>query len=87
MYYYTIIAHSIVQPITDPVSAQYAYNSATGLLLRSVDAAMGRFERVGRVEYSRLGGAADILEPLGNERDLPAWSYDEVTGEHTFYII
>lgn len=87
MYFYTIITHSIVQPITDPVSAQYAYNSATGLLLRSVDANMGRFERVGRVEYSRPGGAADILQPLGNERDLPAWSYDETTGEHTFYIV
>lgn len=85
--YYTIIEHSIVHPIMDPVSAQYAYNHATGLFLRSVDASMGRFERVGRVEYFRARGAADILEPLGNERDLPAWSYDEASGEHTFYIV
>ncbi|KAG6357544.1 hypothetical protein INS49_013421 [Diaporthe citri] len=87
IYYYAIIEHSIVHPIMDPVSAQYPYNHATGLFLRSVDASMGRFERVGRVEYFRARGAADILEPLGNERDLPAWSYDETTGEHTFYIV
>ncbi|KAK7699299.1 hypothetical protein SLS64_011757 [Diaporthe eres] len=87
MYYYTVIEHSIVHPIMDPVSAQFPYNHAKGLFLRSVDASMGRFERVGRVEYFRARGAADILLPLGNERDLPAWSYDDATGEHTFYIV
>lgn len=58
-----------------------------GLLLRSVDASMGRFERVGLAEATDFVYEYPKLKPLGNERSLPAWSYDEVTGEHTFYIV
>lgn len=87
IYYFTILERSIVLPAPDELSAQYGYNHATGLLLRSVDPGMGRFERVGRVEYSLARGSADIFQPLGNERDLPAWSYDEASGEHTWYIV
>lgn len=87
IYYYTIIETSLRPPLTVEPSASYRYSEATGLLLRSVDADMGRFERVGQVHYYRGRGAADILQPLGNERDLPAWSYDEAAGEHVFYIV
>lgn len=87
VYYYTIIETSLRPPLTFAPSAEDTYNVAAGLFLRSVDVSMGRFERVGRVHYERGRGAADILKPLGNERDLPAWSYDEKTGEHTFYIV
>jgi hypothetical protein len=87
IYYFTVIEASIVFPAPAELSGQNSYNHATGLLLRSVDAHMGRFERVSRVEYFRARGAADILQPLGNERDLPAWSYDKTTGEHTWYIV
>lgn len=87
IYYFTIIERSIVLPAPDELSVQNGYNHATGLLLRSVDPSMGRFERVGRVEYSLARGSADIFQPLGNERDLPAWSYDETSGEHTWYIV
>lgn len=87
IYYYTIIECSIRLPAPEELSGKNSYNHATGLLLKSVDASMGRFERVGRVEYFRGRGAADIIQPLGNERDSPAWSYDEAAGEHTFYIV
>lgn len=86
-YYYIIIETSLRPPLTVEPSASYTYNESTGLLLRLVDAAMGRFARVAQVHYYRGRGAADILQPLGNERDLPAWNYDETTGEHTFYIV
>lgn len=58
-----------------------------GLLLRSVDASMGRFERVGLARVMDYRDKWPKLKPLGNDRSLPAWSYDEVTGEHTFYIV
>lgn len=58
-----------------------AENLTSGLLLRSVDASMGRFERVALL-------ASDFdTKLLGNESDLPAWSYDETTGTHTYYIV
>lgn len=60
---------------------------AQGLLLESVDASLGRFKRVGHIlQRYEKGGEPDLLRPLGNERDLPARSFDETTGEHTFYI-
>lgn len=89
IYYFTIIERSestVLHP-HDELSARKGYNRAKGLLLRSVDPSMGRFERVGLVEYDPVQDAADIFQPFGNERDLPAWSYDETTGEHTWYIV
>lgn len=72
VYYYTIICTR--------------YGIQGGLFLKSVDASMGRFERLGLVRIR--GHQHDVIcQPLGNERDLPAWSYNETTGEHTFYII
>lgn len=60
---------------------------ARGLLLESVDASLGRFKRVGHIlQPYKIGDEPDLLRPLGNERYLPAWSFDETTGEHTFYI-
>lgn len=58
-----------------------------GLLLRSVDANMGRFERVGYVSSMDAGKDFPGVKQLGNERNLPAWSYDETIKEHTFYIV
>lgn len=82
LYYYTIIAYS-------PKREGYdfdGYQWASGLLLKSVDESMARFERVGYMRHA-YPARADLRVPLGNERDLPAWDYDEVTGEHTFYIV
>lgn len=59
---------------------------AQGLFLKSVDASMGRFDRLGLVAH-HIDQQADICQPLGNEGDLPAWSYDEKMGEHTFYVV
>lgn len=86
MYCYTIIGHSLYSGIrTKSNSPCWSF----GLLLRSVDASMARFARVGYVSHSSssYNNYADIRGPLGNERDLPAWDYDEATGEHTFYIV
>ncbi|KAG8163346.1 hypothetical protein KVR01_006643 [Diaporthe batatas] len=58
-----------------------------GLLMRSVDASMGRFERVGYVSTMDAGKDFQGIKQLGNEKYLPAWSYDEVMKEHTFYIV
>ncbi|KAI3390755.1 hypothetical protein diail_8693 [Diaporthe ilicicola] len=79
LYYYTIIV--------DGLSPSQGGMVVRGLLLKSVDASMGRFERLGFVEHVQYGGFPDLLQPLGNERDLPAWSYDETKGDHTFYIV
>lgn len=92
IYYFTIIERLIVlddsdDDAPDNLNDHNNYGYATGLLLRSVNASMGRFERVGLVKYAHAGETADILQPLGNERDLPAWSYDETSGEHTWYIV
>lgn len=88
VYYYTII-QAFSEPTSPPdLSTHY---HAEGLFLKSVDASMGRFERLGLVKYHLLkhhgNQEVDICQPLGNERDLPAWSYNETTGEHTFYIV
>lgn len=61
------------------------YTNVQGLFLKSVDASTGRFERMGHVTDSSIG--ANALRPLGNELDLPCWSYDGETGQHTFYIV
>lgn len=82
MYYYTIIAY-----LTDGNNPDH-YNWAYGLLLKSVDPSMARFARVGFVHHTPARHRdADVRVPLGNERELPAWNYDEATGEHTFYIV
>lgn len=61
---------------------------ARGLLLESVDSGLGRFKRVGHIiQRYKIGDEPDLLRSLGNERDLPARSFDETTGEHTFYIV
>lgn len=83
-YYYTIIK-SLSELGSHP-DAPRGYPRAQGLFLKSVDASMGRFERLGLVTH-HIDQQADICQPLGNEQDLPAWSYDEKTGEHTFYIV
>lgn len=84
VYYYTII-----QSLSERGSTLELHGNvprAQGLFLKSVDASMGRFERLGLVTHY-VSQQADICQPLGNERDLPAWSYDEKKGEHTFYIV
>lgn len=63
------------------------HDSASGLILRPVDASMGRFERLGSFYHPRGADEFSILRQLGNERDLPAWSFDERSGEHTFYLV
>lgn len=61
---------------------------AEGLLLESVDASLGRFKRVGHISQRyKKEDKPDLLQPLGNEQHLPAKSFDEATGEHTFYIV
>lgn len=61
---------------------------AVGLLLDSVDDSMGRFRRVGHISQRYYpDDKPDMRLPLGNERNLPAWDYNEVTGEHDFYIV
>lgn len=82
LYYYTIMAYSPDQRRRD----SGGYSQACGLFLKSMDASMARFERVGFLSH-RSQQEADIRVPVGNERDLPAWNYDESTGEHTFYIV
>lgn len=84
VYYYTIIRSTNEPGAMDDVPG--ASPRAQGLFLKSVDASMGRFERLGLVTHL-FHQQADICQPLGNERDLPAWSYDEKTGEHTFYVV
>lgn len=84
VYYYTIIKYSSELGSTSDRPCSYV--RAQGLFLKSVDASMGRFERLGLVTHY-IDQQADICQPLGNERDLPAWSYDGKTGEHTFYIV
>lgn len=85
VYYYTII-EPFSEPGSTSASPRSEYDRATGLFLKSVDASMGRLERLGLVTHYGEQ-QADICQPLGNERDLPAWSYNETTGEHTFYIV
>lgn len=48
---------------------------------------MGRFERVGHMGHRPHDDCPGIYKPRGNERDLPAWSYNEITGEQTFYLV
>lgn len=81
VYYYTVIQTFMEEDL----AGRHGFDGAQGLFLKSVDASMGRFERLGLVAYCG-DQQADICQPLGNERDLPAWMYDETTGEHTFYI-
>lgn len=80
--YYTIMSSSPGQGRRGPGD----YIESYGLILKSVDASMARFERVGFWNHMSEQGV-DIRAPLGNERDLPAWNYDEPTGKHTFYIV
>lgn len=99
MYYYTIISHNSRRPPSldhkpsAPFSWDQVYAQVEGILLKSVDPSMGRFERVGHITHSQLGSLhkdrlqESILPPLGNERELPAWSYDETTRQHTFFIV
>lgn len=65
--------------------------AARGLLLVSVDPSMGRFKRIGHIyvlgDYDMETTVSDIGARLGNERGIPAWSYDETKGEHVFYIV
>lgn len=63
------------------------YYGARGILLKSVDASMGRFERIGYLEHWPAPSGRDLRKPLGNEQELPAWNYDETAGQHTFYIV
>lgn len=86
-YYFTITDWLGPSPVP-----RYLEKGANGLLLKSVDPSMGRFKRIGHVwafrgndEDPKVG--APLRLRLGNERDLPAWSYNEVTGEHEFYIV
>lgn len=71
--------------------ARSAHWGANGILLKSVDPSMGRFKRIGHVWASRGidadPNASEVGARLGNESDLPAWSYDQATGEHVFYIV
>lgn len=86
MYYYTIISY--FPSNSHGPSASNAYEGVEGVLLKSVDASMGRFQRVGHVfQWHGQSHGPDIRLPLGNERQLPAWSYDATTGQHTFYIV
>lgn len=90
LFYYTIIERRV----TTGKGSRSRFGSyhrvechVEGLFLKLVDASMGRFERVGFMMDHGTKDGPDFREPLGNERDLPAWSYDETTGEHTFYIV
>lgn len=87
MYYYTVISHVNFEDLAPSATAEYL--GAEGILLKSVDPSMGRFERVGQVTCEQMDNVplANILLPLGNEHELPAWSYDKITGRHTFYIV
>lgn len=90
VFYFIIIERYDVDHISRRAAAGFSrrgYPRMEGLLLKSVDVSMGRFERVGLVSIFRRQKCPGILDPLGNERELPAWSYDETTGEHTFYIV
>lgn len=86
LYYYTIIS-------CDPSNDQSmsgdspGYYGARGIFLKSVDASMGRFERIGYLEHWPAPSGRDLRKPLGNKQDLPVWNYDETTGQHTFYIV
>jgi hypothetical protein len=86
VYYYTCTSYTPSGHLpTDPSTAE----DVNGVLLRSVDKSMGRFERVGYVGHRSsdgLGSGSDIRLWLGNERELPAF-YDETTGQHTFFIV
>jgi hypothetical protein len=86
LYYYTIIwcAPSNGQSVS---SVSLGYYGAQGVFLKSVDASMGRFERIGYLEHWPGPSGRDLRKPLGNEKELPAWNYDENTGQHTFYIV
>lgn len=84
VYYYTIIKLSSELGSTSDWAP--GNTRSQGLFMKSVDASMGRFERLGLVTHYEYQ-EADMCQPLGNERDLPAWSYDEKTGEHTFYVV
>lgn len=86
-YYFTITDWLGPSP-----SPRYLEKGANGLLMKSVDPSMGRFKRIGHVwAFRGIDEDPEVGAPLrlrlGNERDLPAWSYDELTGEHLFYIV
>lgn len=81
IFYYAVI---LLNKSDEPVGRCYA----VGLLLESVEAGMGRFKRVGYIQqWDQPVDQPELLHPLGNERSIPAWSFDEDTGEHTFYIV
>lgn len=90
-YYFTIISWDVDHSKEKPSANNQ--NGAHGLLLKSVDPSMGRFKRIGYIHRITQTDAAvdpvvsDIVAKLGNERNLPAWNYDQVTGEHLFYIV
>lgn len=84
IYYYIMITWAGNTFSESSITSQ-SYSNVQGLLLKSVDASMGRFERIGHVTDGSIGPSA--LRPLGNERDLPCWSYNEETGQHTFYVV
>lgn len=84
IYYYVMITWTGDKYSESSVTSQ-DYSNVQGLFLKSVDASTGRFERIGHVTDGSTGPNA--LRPLGNERDLPCWSYDGETGQHTFYVV
>lgn len=84
IYYYVMITWTGDTYSESSVTSEN-YLNVQGLFLTSVDASAGRFERIGHVTDSSIG--ANALRPLGNERDLPCWSYNEETGKHTFYVV
>lgn len=92
LYFYTIISYDTTMDHKPSDSVTATSVVAEGILLKSVDSSMGRFERVGYLQRWNDGRPRErpresILLPLGNEHELPAWSYDETTGRHTFYIV
>jgi len=54
------------------------------IVLKLEDAAMGRFSRVGLFKAEREDL---LLDDWGHEREVESWSFNEETGEQTFYVI
>lgn len=62
------------------------------ILLEATDRTLGRFERIGMLHFdSNWDGFESqkqvLMRPQGNGRDLPCWTYEETTGNHTIYLV
>ncbi|TGO27839.1 hypothetical protein BPAE_0036g00500 [Botrytis paeoniae] len=56
------------------------------LLLELVCSTMGRFRRIGMLEFTMAFDKV-YFAPQIDESMLPCWRYDQVAGKHTFFII